>query len=177
MMKVLFWLYEHRKILSFLVLVLLITTLIGPWGFDQINVPAEYACDSPFIRLYGDFCGLPISGFQFFGFMVGGFFQMLLTLITGAFINRPRELLSGLSILPFIPFFTTILLLWKKESHRLRTVNLVAWILALLPTLMLFIAQINDKATLLWGLWLYIITAAIAIALEIGLRRWKAISR
>jgi len=176
-MNIPFWLGAHRNVLRFLVLVLLITTLIGPWGFDQINVPAKYACDSPFIRLYGDFCGLPISGYQVLGFMVGGFFQMLFVFITGMFINRPGELLAGLSILPLIPFFTTLLLLWKKESHRLRTVNLVAWILALLLTLMLFITQINDKATLLWGLWLYIITAAIAIALEISLRWWKAILR
>lgn len=167
------WLDEHKNILRFAILTLLITTLIGPWMFDQINVPAQYTCDLPNIRLYGDFCGIPISGYQFFGFLVGGFFQMLFVLITGTFINRPRELLVGLSILPLVPFFTTLLLIWKKESRRLRTINLVAWILAFLTTSTLFIPQINDKVILLWGLWLYIITTVIAIALEIGIQRWE----
>ncbi|HMS01246.1 MAG TPA: hypothetical protein PKE62_18530 [Anaerolineales bacterium] len=120
------------------VLLLLILALLGPWMFDQINVPAEYDCSAPFIRLNGDFCGLPISGLRFF----------------------------WLSILPLIPFFTTLFLLWKKNARRFRTVHLVAWVLALILALAAFIAQINDPIIRLWGLWFYILLAVSAILIE-----------
>jgi CDP-diglyceride synthetase len=41
---------------------LLVLALSGPWYYDEINVPAEFVCQKPNIRLYGDFCGLPITG-------------------------------------------------------------------------------------------------------------------
>ena len=142
--------------------------------FDRIFVPAEYTCDLPNVRLNGDFCGLPLSGFRFVGLFVGGFFYQLFDLTMGTFINHPRELLVGLLLLSLIPFFTTLFLLWKKETRRIQTINLVAWILALLPILTLFTSQINDKVTQLWGLWLYILLALSAIIFEITLLKRKA---
>lgn len=126
-------------------LALLIVSLLGPWMYDVIHVPAEYTCDNPFVRLEGDFCGLPLSGIKFFTWFAGGFFHI-------------------------IPFFTTLPLIWKKETPRLRTINLVAWILALIPTLTIFIFQIKDQAFRLWGLWLYILVAISALTVEMFIR-------
>ena len=98
---------------------------------------------------------------------------MLITLTKGSFINQPRELLVGLLILPLIPFFTTLLLIWKKETHRLQTINLIAWILAFLLTLALFTLQINRQAIRLWGLWFYILAAVSAIIFEVGIQLWE----
>lgn len=119
-------------------LILFVVALLGPWTFDVINVPAEYECSAPFIRLNGDFCGMPMSGLW----------------------------VGGLSILPLIPFFTTLFLLWKKDARRFRTIHLIAWVLALILALVAFNSQINDPIIPLWGLWLYILLAVGAILIE-----------
>ncbi len=148
------------------VLILFIVALLGPWTFDVINVPAEYECSAPFIRLNGDFCGIAMSGFQFFGLWVGGFFFMLFELIAGEFTGHALEFLIGLSILFLIPFFTTLFLLWKKDARRLYKVHRIAWALALILALVAFIPQINDPIIRLWGIWLYILLAVGAILIE-----------
>jgi hypothetical protein len=61
--------------------------------------------------------------------------------------------------------------MWKKDSHRLQIVNLVVWALALIPTLFIFIFQLNDQALRLWGLWLYILAAVGIVIFEIILMR------
>ena len=157
---------QNISILRAGVLILFVIALLGPWTFDQINVPAEYDCSAPFIRLNGDFCGMPMSGLQFLWLWVGGFFYMLFELIRGRFTGQGSEFFFGLSILPLIPFFTTLLLLWKKDARQFRIVHLVAWVLALILALVIFIPQINDPIARLWGLWLYILLAVGAIVIE-----------
>lgn len=156
---------QNISIIRVVVLLLLILALLGPWAFDQINVPAEYDC-SPFIRLNGDFCGMPMSGIRFFQLWVGGFFYMLFELISGKFMGQGQEFLLVLAILPLLPFFTTLLLLWKKDARQLRTAHLIAWALALVLTSLFLIAQINDSVTGLWGVWFYILLAVGAILIE-----------
>lgn len=156
---------QNISIIRVVVLLLLILALLGPWAFDQINVPAEYDC-SPFIRLDGDFCGMPMSGIRFFQLWVGGFFYMLFELISGKFMGQGQEFLVVLSILPVLPFFTTLLLLWRKDARQLQTAHLIAWTLALILTSLFFIAQINDSVAGLWGVWFYILLAVGAILIE-----------
>ena len=145
------WINENRNFIRSLILILFVATLIGPWMFDQINVPAEYACDKPFIRLEGDFCGSPLSGFQFFSLFI----------------------LVGLSLLLLIPFFTTLLVIWKKDSRRLQTINLSMWSLASILALLLFVLQLQDKVFYLWGLWLYIMLAICTLIVEMIVRKAK----
>jgi hypothetical protein len=95
-----------------------------------------------------------------------GFFYMLLEVRRGTLAGRSRELLAGLSIFPLLPFFTTLFSIWRKETRRLRMFSLVAWILAWLPTLVLFLFQIKYQSLRLWGLWLYILLAISAITIE-----------
>ena len=145
------WINENRNFTRSLILILFVLTLIGPWMFEQINVPAEYACDKPFIRLEGDFCGSPLSGFQFFSLFI----------------------VVGLSLLLLIPFFTTLLVIWKKDSRRLQTINLSMWSLALILALLLFVTQLKDKGFYLWGLWLYIVLAIGTLIVEMIIRKAK----
>ena len=56
------WIVEHKRLWGIAILALLLLAILGPWAYDQINVPAEYPCSAPFIRLEGDFCGVPYSG-------------------------------------------------------------------------------------------------------------------
>ena len=144
------WINENRNFIRPIILIVFVVTLIGPWMFDQINVPAEYACDKPFIRLEGDFCGTPLSGFQFFSLFI----------------------LVGLPILLLIPFFTTALVIWKKDSRRLQTINLSMWGLALILAVLVFGLQLQDKVFYLWGLWLYLVLAMGALIVEMII--WKA---
>ena len=148
------WINENRNFIRPIILIVFVVTLIGPWMFDQINVPAEYACDKPFIRLEGDFCGIPLSGFRFFSLFI----------------------LVGLPILLLIPFFTTALVIWKKDSHRLQTINLSMWGLALILAVLVFGLQLQDKAFYLWGLWLYLVLAMGALIVEMIIRKAKGSS-
>ena len=158
---------QNISIIRASVLLLLAVALLGPWTFDTVNVPGEFACSAPFIRLNDDFCGLPISGIQFFQLWIGAFFYMPFELITGGFTGSAREFLLGLSIiLPLIPFFTTLFLLWKKDARQLRTAHLVAWALALLLTLAFMLLQTQDPLIPLRGLWFYILLAVGAIVIE-----------
>ena len=145
------WINENRNFIRPIILIVFVVTLIGPWMFDQINVPAEYACDKPFIRLEGDFCGIPLSGFQFFSLFI----------------------LVGLPIPLLIPFFTTALVIWKKDSRRLQTINLSMWGLALILAVLVFGLQLQDKAFYLWGLWLYLVLAMSALIVEMIIRKSK----
>lgn len=157
---------QNISIIRVSVLLLLVVALLGPWTFDTVNVPREFACSAPFIRLDGDFCGVPISGVQFLQLWVVGFFYMIFELITGEFTGSAREFLLGLSILPLIPFLTTLLLLWKKDARQYRTAHLVAWALALLLALAFMLLQTQDPLIPLWGLWFYILLAIGTILIE-----------
>lgn len=161
------WFIKHKNILRLAILTLLLISLLGPWMFDLINVPAQYECKKPFIRLDDDFCGLPLSGIQFFKWFTGGLLYIIVDVVKGTFTGRSRELLAVLSLLPLIPFVTTILLLWR-DTPRLQIINLVAWILALILTSTVFMLQINEQSFRLWGLWLYILAAVGAVVLEIA---------
>ena len=138
------WINENRNFIRPIILIVFVITLIGPWMFDQINVPAEYACDKPFIRLEGDFCGYPLSVLQFF---------------------------SLFTILLLIPFFTTLLLIWKKDSRRIQTINLSMWGLALILAVLVFGLQLKDKSVYLWGLWIYIVLAICTLVIEMIIRK------
>lgn len=130
---------KSKSIIRAGALLLLVLALLGPWMYDYVSVPAEYTCDKPFIRLDSDFCGIPLSVIQFFNWFAIGF---------------------------LFPFLTTAVLIWKVETHRLRTINLVAWALAFLLTLLLFYVQLQDQAFRLWGLWLYVLVAFGMLAVE-----------
>jgi hypothetical protein len=53
-----------------LMLVLMTAALFGPWVFDIIHVPAEYPCQAPWVRIGGDFCGLPHIGIASLNFLL-----------------------------------------------------------------------------------------------------------
>jgi len=165
------WVRDNRVFIRMTTLILLILSLTGPWLYDVIMVPAEYPCGKPTVRLEGDFCGYPMPGFQVFSGFVGGFFYIIFQLFAGTFTGRFRELLAGLSLLPLIPFVTTILLLWKRETPRLRTINLIAWGLGCIIPLVILIAEWSVQTVRLWGLWLYIGLAISAIIFEILIRK------
>jgi len=80
------WINEHKNVWRVAVLVLLLVAIMGPWAFDRIYVPSEYSCSAPFVRLEGDFCGVPLGGITVFSFMVVVFINISVELVTGAIV-------------------------------------------------------------------------------------------
>lgn len=170
------WFIQHKNILRVAVLLVFVVSFLGPWVFDLINVPAQYPCHAPNIRLEGDFCGLPLSGYFVFFLIMEGVYWIISALASGTFSGNIQEFIIGLYLLPLVPFFTTLFFIWKRESPRLRTINLVAWALALLHTLFIYNNSLIQNGRLvlhLWGLGLYIVAAISAVVLEIILSTRK----
>lgn len=155
------------------ILALLLVSMMGPWTFDLINVPAKYTCDMPFVRLYGDFCGYPMSGFQTVKWAAGGFFHVIDEFVEGNFAMRFSELIFLFGALVIVlPFFSNLLLIGKRDSHGLQIMNVIVWGMVCLPALTIFILQSSRDqfvrfSYLLWGLWLYILVAIGAMIFEI----------
>ena len=150
-------------------LIAMIVAFLSPWAFDLINVPAEYEC-SPNIRLYGDFCGMPLPGFWVMLWTGINFTSIINGLLTGEFIfsDRIHELLiSPLLLLPLLPVFSTLLLILRGNTQRRQVFAIVSWVLAI-ATCLFICSQINPRQLLAsWGLWLYILVGLCALILEI----------
>jgi len=155
------------------ILALLIVSMVGPWAFDLLSVPAQSSCDPPIVRLYGDFCGYPMSGFGAIVSISGGYFYMLNALINGNIAALLPEFIAlFFTWIIVFPFFSTALLVWNKSSRRLQILNLTVWGLACLATLTIFVLQSNrDQFVhffyLLWGILLYILVAIGTVIFEI----------
>jgi hypothetical protein len=148
---------------------LLLVAMIGPWAFDVINVPAEYSCSAPFIRLDGDFCGTPLSGMKIFAFMVSGLIYSFSYLYAGELdiFNLLRELLFSLSgIIFLLPFLGTLILIRGDYSQPKRLILIVVWGLAAGLGLLLGNSSRSSSIWALWGIWLYIGIAVTAMIFE-----------
>lgn len=161
------FLMENKTLWRGVILLLIIVSMLGPWAYDRIHVPAEYPCSPPNIRLYGDFCGMPMSWFSGFLLFAGDFFHILRQLITGSFTGRGRELLALVFlILPILPLFSSLLLLKRKDPSRLLGFHLIAWGLGCIFPVFILVFQPNVSTLLLWGPWLYILVAICAVIAE-----------
>lgn len=168
------WSVRYKTVLRLVILALLVVSLLGPWAYDLINVPAEFPCEWPVVRLYGDFCGMPMSWFSGFWWFAGDSFRILRQLITGTFTGHGRELLGAVLLtLPVLPLFSSLLLLKKKDLSRLRGFHLIAWGLGCTFPLFILFSKQRVNLLLLWGPWLYIFAAVGALTVEILIQRGK----
>ena len=164
------WIYKHKRVWRVAILVLLLVAIMGPWTFDRINVPSEYPCSTPNIRLEGDFCGTPMSGIWIFSWMVGGFINASVGFVTGAmgFTEWTRAFLFSLRLfLLLLPFFSTLLLILGGGHRRRQMFQAGAWGLASGIGLLIGISRYPKLFWALWGVWLYIGLAASALILEV----------
>ena len=155
---------------------LLLVAIMGPWTYTADGVgPAEW-CRDPNILLENGRCVRLVSGATVFTFMAGAFLSMSVGLVTGAtvFADRAREFLGvslfmTLLFLLVLPFFTTLLLVWGRDSRRLRAFHLMAWGLAAVSSLLLLLLVPESRLCLgwFWGIWLYIGSAASTLILEV----------
>jgi hypothetical protein len=169
------WINRHKRIWRAAILLLLLVALMGPWVFEQINVPAQYPCSPPFIRLEGDFCGIPLSGMRIFFGMVGGFISIVVGFVSGATIlaGRAGEFLGMflylmLLFLLFLPFISTLRLMRGGDLRRSQVYHVAVWGLAAVSSsLFLDLSGVSRLHWAPWGLWFYVGLAVSALILEL----------
>ncbi len=166
------WMNDHKREWRVVVLVLLLVSIIGPWIFDQIVVPSEYACLAPAIRLAGDYCGIPMSGIWILSAAAGVLVNIVVELVPGttAFTDRFRELsFSLLGLLLVLPFFSTLFLIVRGDRQHQLVFHVAAWSLAFGVGLWLAISSYPNLFWVLWGVWLYVGLAASVLIFEVGM--------
>jgi hypothetical protein len=167
------WINEHKRVWRVVILALLLIAFVGPWTFDLINVPSEYSCSAPFIRLKGDYCGAPLSGLLVLPALIGEFINVVMELVTGAIVitDLGRRLLVILSaLLLFLPFFSTLLLILPGNRRRQQIFHLAVWGLATASSLwwLLLLSTSERPQSQLWGVQLYSGLAFSVLILEVA---------
>jgi hypothetical protein len=171
---------ENKVLLRKLVVAMFVISMLGPWSFDLLSVPAQFPCGYPNVRLNGNFCGAPFSGFRGLVWATRDFFFILDDLIKWHIVVRIPELITFVSIwIIVIPFFSTLLLIRYPNSQRMQIINLIAWGMACFPALRFFILQTGRDqlihlSYLLWGIWFYIFAALGTIIFEVVVLRSHA---
>ena len=169
------WLYLHRNIGRVAIITLLLVAIIGPWWYDLIYVPSQYACSRPFIRLNDDFCGKPMSGIWIFVILATRPIELVVEMVTGAtgitdsvYAILKFLLYSLLLLVIVLPFFSTLLLILRGDHKRQQLFHIVVWSLAA-SVGVLWVINISNLhwSGALWGFWLYIGLAVGALILEI----------
>jgi len=170
------WFREHRTLMRLCVLALLIIALLGPWVYEALSVPDEYACAPSLVRIRPGFCGDPMSGWFVMGYFGVGFFGVLGSLLSGArtFQDAGKELMVALVWLPVLPLLSSLLLLlWRGEHPRLNTLHRATLLLALGLALIFIIAEKPTVVSLqMWGPWLFLAAAGLGWMME----RWFQVS-
>jgi hypothetical protein len=161
------WINDHRYDWGGILLFLLIISMMGTWGYDLINVPAQYDCTIPNVRLEGDFCGSPMIGLwgiifivMFFGSALGG--RLSLDVL--------RAMLLFLMI--SMPFISSWLWFARKNHPRQWIFHLAAWGLAAIFIWFFYIriiltVDLHFHPARLWGLWLYTTLVTTVFIIEI----------
>jgi len=151
------WIKQHQRLLRVGVVIILAASILGPWVFDPLWVPAEYNCTPPNYRLDANFCGQPMSGLRLFPWLFGSLFAIPGVILRGeeTFWQAAREYsLALLYLLILLPIPTGLLQAFEKQT-RLRTVlNWLAWGLAAVVAFPLSMAQKWEMHPALWGIWL-----------------------
>jgi len=169
------WINKYKRLWRTAVLILLLTSITGPWIFDRIYVPAQYPCSPPNYRLAGDFCGIPFAGIWFYSSAIGHIFNLTARLFAGeiALTHLSLEMLwRSLFLLPLLPFFTTLLLIFQGDRHL--KLALAGWGAALIMSLFLGLTNSFRPSLVAWGIWLYIGLAIVALVLELFVFRSRA---
>lgn len=167
------WLNEHRGGMRIALLVLLVVALGGPWTYTRDGVGAlpPEQCHPPLILLENGRCVRLVSGMSMLTYVAGGLISLCAQLVTGAMeIGRAREFLVVLWVLmPTLPLISTLLVLWRSGSQRLRAAHTIVWGVAATWSLLQLLTASRPALSRVWGVWLYAGVATGALILELGI--------
>ena len=166
------WINRRRRVWGFVILALLMVAGMGPWGFDLVNVPAQYPCSAPFIRLKGDFCGEPVSAVRGLSALLG---DLVAATVTGrvAFIDLGHIFLGILYVLiVLLPGISAVLWICTGHREHQSVFHLAAWGLATILiwfgySVRLLTVTLQFHPGQLWGLWLYTGLVSTVLILEV----------
>jgi hypothetical protein len=166
------WLKGKPRFGQFLVLVLLVVALFGPWLiWDLIYVPAQSDCDPPWLRLEGDYCGMPYSGLAVLGFGIRALLALVGQVLSGS--DFPADLLyvvliiGGVCTLLLLPYASTLLRLASANRRPGRIFAAVVWGLAAAAGVVLILAGTRHPFYLMWGIWLLTGLALVMLVVEV----------
>jgi hypothetical protein len=135
-------LHKNRRLLGAILLgLLLVAMLVGPWVFDVIHVPGEFSCTPPWVRVGGNFCGLPVPGIY--------------------------TALGNIGLFFLLPLITSAAMLWRPGSRPLLIVHLLGLILVIAVLLYTGLLSYPRFSWAVWGVLLYLASAAGALLLEV----------
>ena len=168
------WISDHKTVWRVAVLMLLVVAVIGPWTYTADGVPPPEWCDEPNILLESGRCVRLVSGASVLTFMTNVFPEMSVGFVTGEITlpGRGREfffsfLLTLGSILVVLPVISTLLLILGRSRRRLRVFQVAAWGVAELLALPLAVIDLSKLRFVVWGIWLYVALADVALTLEL----------
>jgi hypothetical protein len=164
------WIYEQQPSWRAILLALALFSVLGPWAYESLHIPSQYACSEPGLRVAEDRCALLLSGISVLPLALGAFVEIGWAILTGMAMltERGREfLLTGYFALPLLPLISTLLLLVKGGSRRLQAFHVMAWSVALAASLTLLAIGRALPPHKLWGVCLYAGVAACGLVLEI----------
>jgi hypothetical protein len=149
-----------------LILALMLFSFLGPWGYDLLSVPGQFACEWPAFRVRDDFCGYPIPGIIF---IVNNPLLLWTTLQEmfneAAFrpylISRFGILLSLLTSIPILAA------LFRRQTLKQPMFSIIVWGVALIGGGGFLLGYSSLRFAVLpiqaWGIWSYVWLAAIAL--------------
>lgn len=161
------WIVQNRRAWRAAILAIAAVAFVGPWAFESLWVPAEYACPSHTFRLDSDYCGSPVTGVFIFLWIISGPIEMARALALSE-VDRALKIFSmvlalTLVLLPLL--IAVVLIMGRDHSSRFQA---AAWVLAATAALFLGLVGLSGFYPALWGIWLYFGLAVSALALELA---------
>jgi hypothetical protein len=160
------WIIAHRVTIRGILLALLIAGIAGPWVFDEINVPAEYTCHPPNYRLYGDFCGVPLSGAYVAWAFLSEWLRTYEMITSGGVDVLGAVIFRWLGLVIFLPFAGAVLLFLRPHCRRASLFQAVACLLAAGLGILVLANGHPSLLFVTWGVWVYALAAMGTAALE-----------
>ena len=163
------------RLARWVALALLGAALLGPWSYDLINVPAEYSCESPYLRLIDDYCGLPYSGAAVvWGVVHGALFGAGEGLSVQGEVPdwMARMLMASAALLILAPMLLVALEAGMRRGVARSWLTPAILVGSLLPLALLLPYARTLPPQVLWGFWLYLTIAGGLSVLE-GYKTWN----
>jgi hypothetical protein len=164
------WIREHKLYWRAALLLFLTAAFMGPWTISSDGVPPPEWCDSPNLLLEDNRCVRLVYGTEIITFYGTVVLAMIVWLGSGAadFLSRVSEFIFTIGLfLLILPTFSTLLLIWGRETRGRRSLHMMALGLAAASALPLALSAPSLSPIRLWGIWLFIGLAAGALLLEL----------
>lgn len=162
------WIYAHPNKWRLALLLLLLISFLGPWGYTYDGVPPAEYCDERFVLTENGRCAATMRGFAMLPFSFVAPFIMASALISDN-ITLGQALGSLTLTLIWVPLLSTLLQQSGRgaASRRQRILHLLALIAPL--AMMIFWWPVTQRTSVwpLWGYQLYVTALGSLILLEL----------